>query len=100
MTKSKRWNGISCRLTDHIEATNAQSRIRRELWSSHTATVDFIEAEIEAAESALRERIIARCMVEMRDESLLDAYDEGYNDGLTKAIEIVKGGEDGNKAKN
>lgn len=48
----------------------------------------------EIIQAAERERIIARCTVEMKDEFLMDAYDEGYNDGLAKAIEIVKGGED------
>lgn len=52
------------------------------------------DAGYEAAEAAERERIVAELGAAMKDESLMDAYDEGYNDGIVKAIEIVKGGED------
>lgn len=48
-----------------------------------------------AAIAAERERCVAAIDAKAIRSALPDAYEEGFDDGIAKAIEIVKGGDEG-----
>lgn len=55
---------------------------------------ELAQKEVEAAIAAERKSIVAAIEAKLISSSLPDAYEEGFDDGLAKAIEIVKGGDD------
>lgn len=56
-------------------------------------TVAALSEQIEETLDSERERILAKLEAKLIKSSLPDAYEEGFDDGLWAAIEIVKGGE-------
>ena len=62
---------------------------RLRLWQLHYAGV-AVAAARPIIEAELRERIAAE--IEAQEATVYEAYDGGYNDGLTDAARIARGG--------